>query len=66
MLHSSYPVMLQTKTNPPASSENEVLRAHILDELPHVRDRIRIRLLSACAPAGFGKTALLHQWASFR
>jgi hypothetical protein len=42
--------MLQTKTNPPTSSENEVLRAHILDELPHVRDRIR--LLSACAPVG--------------
>lgn len=53
--------MLQSKINPPASPENEVRRVHILDTLPPVRDRVR--LLSVCAPAGFGKTTLLNQWA---
>ncbi|PYI51548.1 LuxR C-terminal-related transcriptional regulator [Paenibacillus flagellatus] len=61
MLQPSDPVMLHTKVQPPASTRNEVERDTVLETLPTLADRCR--LLSVCAPAGFGKTTLLAQWA---
>lgn len=53
-------VMLRTKITLPVQHDKLVLRNHLANLLDKGR---RTRLTTICAPAGFGKTTLLSQWA---
>jgi len=49
------------RTEPPASGPGVIVRTRLLDAL---RRSQGVRLVSVVAPAGYGKTTLLGQWAA--
>jgi LuxR family transcriptional regulator, maltose regulon positive regulatory protein len=53
-------LILDTKLQPPRMRPGLVPRRHLVDRLREGRGR---RLTLVCAPAGYGKTTLLTQWA---
>ncbi|RUS46639.1 LuxR C-terminal-related transcriptional regulator [Cohnella sp. AR92] len=54
------PILLQTKIKIPVPRSGGVRRQRLLDRLNRTTDG---RLALVCAPAGFGKTTLIGQWA---
>lgn len=54
-------IMLRTKTTTPAIRPNNVARNQLLRQLEEGLTR---KLTTLCAPAGYGKTTLLSQWAA--
>lgn len=63
MIQQTDPVMLKTKIALPAPKDNLVVRERLLNAIAGGQ---RGRLTIVCAPAGFGKTTLLSQWAHRR
>lgn len=61
MRDDANPVLLHTKTSLPAERSHDVRRARVVD---YIERRGPFRLLSVCAPAGYGKTTVVNQWAS--
>ena len=55
--------LLQTKLHPPPARENRVVRRRLLHKLDAAAAQ---KLTLVCAPAGYGKTTLLSEWASRR
>jgi LuxR family maltose regulon positive regulatory protein len=53
--------ILETKLNPPALSRNHISRFHLIENLNNRENR---KLTIVSAPAGFGKTTLLAEWAA--
>jgi LuxR family maltose regulon positive regulatory protein len=51
---------MRSKLQPPVLPPETVPRPHLLDELRSGRNTV---LTLVCAPAGYGKTTLLSQWA---
>ncbi|MFS0553355.1 LuxR C-terminal-related transcriptional regulator [Brevibacillus sp. 179-C9.3 HS] len=58
MFHHS--ILLKTKTAMPAVRSNSVHRSHLLQKMDA---GLKCRLTTLYAPAGYGKTTLLSQWA---
>jgi LuxR family maltose regulon positive regulatory protein len=57
---SDLDVLLATKLHVPGSNLGLVARPRLADQLD---DGLERGLILACAPAGYGKTALLADWA---
>jgi LuxR family transcriptional regulator, maltose regulon positive regulatory protein len=55
------PLIVETKLRPPHIRDGLVQRSRLVDRLRAGRDH---RLTLVCAPAGYGKTTLLSQWAA--
>lgn len=60
MVHLPRSIMLKTKTTLPPFQSNSVRRNHLLEQMD---EGISCKLTILCAPAGYGKTTLLSQWA---
>ncbi|MEO0812792.1 MAG: AAA family ATPase, partial [Myxococcota bacterium] len=58
---SIFDQLLHTKFRPPRRFQGAVDREHLMERLEHGRQR---RLTAVVAPAGYGKTTLLVEWAS--
>ncbi|QRG66650.1 LuxR C-terminal-related transcriptional regulator [Brevibacillus choshinensis] len=60
MVHQPRSVILKTKTTLPGARPGSVRRNHLLNRLD---EGLFCKLTILCAPAGYGKTTLLTQWA---
>ncbi len=60
MIESTSPVLLKTKITIPVPKETQIPRERLIDS---ITAGIKGRLTLVYAPAGFGKTTLLAQWA---
>ncbi|MBO9609598.1 MAG: hypothetical protein J7639_26820, partial [Paenibacillaceae bacterium] len=58
--HERDPILLHAKISPPVARMNLVARQRLVESL---EDGARGRLTLLIAPAGFGKTTTLSQWA---
>ena len=60
MRDAANPVLLLTKTSLPSARPDAVRRERVT---AYIERRSPFRLLSVCAPAGYGKTTAVNQWA---
>ncbi len=54
-------ILIETKFNPPELGNNQILRQRLIDKL---NQGLRYKLTLVTAPAGFGKSNILAEWAS--